>query len=274
MAKTKAQTKAHLSAVSGDGSIHDRLSTYLDTIEESWFNFSVDAATVYDDDLFKEKGCEKFADDKHPEVSYIHKFLPGLSARVALWRVQIGQAIKKFGLTSDQCSGMGWSKFKELASLMLRDGVTEKQVGEWIEYAQNHTFKEVAEYVKRKKTQRGGEDKEIVTISHRYTDEQAKVIEKAEEMAMTMLELDPAKPNSKNRASEFIHLHFLQYNDPKQVEGLKKHLSAVPEPVATPRKQYAQKGKNAKPKAEKVEKKAPAKAAAKKGGSKKAAKKS
>lgn len=239
--KTVAKRDAVLKTKPKDDDLEAKAIKLLENIEESWYDFSIIIYEIYNSELYKTKGFEKFGD-------YVaDKF--NLEYRTAMWRVQQGEAIKRLGITKEQCSGIGWTKFKEISVLMGAD-TKKSEIDSLLKKAKDMTARELQEFVKAERLETEKVSRKV-TMTFKLMNEQANTVEEALKTAKEI-----AQTESEDIALEYICAEWLMNHNPKIAEKIMKEVH-IPKPeVKAPHKEHANKGKTqTKKKSKKVEKK-------------------
>lgn len=189
-----------------------RIRELVEMIEESWFEFSILISDIYYDEMYKTWGYEEFADYVVGELN--------ISYKVAILKVTMGKVIKSLGLKKDRIAKMGWTKFKEL-SLLLNEGMSAKQVDEYIEKAKEMSFRELQDFVKaeRLKLEGRGEASRKITMVFRLFDEAASVVEEALKESMELIRV-----GNENAALEYICQEWLIKRTQKPIKNIMEKL--------------------------------------------------
>lgn len=175
--------------ITQERSIRDIVKDGIKQIEETWFEISPLLADIYHSDLYQSWGYESFAD-------YVEKELC-ISYRTAMWRVSIGDAIKGFGLSYDDVRGIGYSKMKELASAI--DAIqSKKEMKETIKKIKDMSYRETQDFVKSIRLRKETIERRV-SMSFRFLDEQAVIVEKALDTACAL-----AETSNRSLALEYI----------------------------------------------------------------------
>jgi hypothetical protein len=233
----------------------------IDDVNKNWFRLSVNLAETYDGELWKRWVAPHYENFKAYCEQELH-----LEYRIAMWRVQMGRAIAKFGITEDMVSNLGgWTKFKEWTRLLTVDGVRREELINILKKIKDLTFEETKEYVESIITEhKGGEDVQKVTLSFTMIGEGANVVKAALKEVMDLIDGD-----SESQALEYMCLDYGANSNQKLNEkfqelakkhremGLKKH-------AAKHKKEHANKGKSHGKKATKPVQKSAKKASRKK----------
>jgi len=220
----------------------------LETIGQSWYSFDQIVADIYDSNEWQEKyGAEaKFADVAKAEW--------GMAYRTAMNHVQVGQAIKKFGLSKEALAGfgIGWTNFMEI-SATLNPEMTRAQIESRIKKAAKMTHDEVVKFKQEiVHGVEGGHPVKLATLIFHLKNEAADVVAECMKTAKELMgvEYDDA-------ALEYVCFDWLNEHDPDKVDEIKAQLKSdlseetgeepevAAEPKAkAPRKARADKEKN------------------------------
>ena len=246
MATSKAQLRAGSVALPEDH--REALKACLNNISENWANFSIIASEVYRTEEFKSWGYESFQDFVQAEL--------GLKYRSAMYRVQIGDTMIQHNLQPEDLGQIGWTKFERITPLLNKD-MKRKDVQALLKKAKGMTVREIADFVETK-----SQDTKVVrtktTMSFRFTNEQADVVNEALKKGMEMSATD-----NQSVGLEYVCLIFNMHLQEKvsqkaQAEAATKVHKEPPKAKKTTRKARADKGKATK---KTTAKKAPAKKA-------------
>lgn len=141
--KTKAATKTgSLTKHHDPNDLRSLILGCFEDIEKNKFSLNQYIYEVYESEIYKSWGFEDFK-------SYVDQELP-VEYRVAMWYRQMGKVMNLFGITQQQVDEIGWTSFKELATL-ITDKTDKSKVVSFLAYAKAHSFREVAEYVRKEK---------------------------------------------------------------------------------------------------------------------------
>lgn len=170
MLKTELKTKAKKRTYVDDDK-RKEIKNLFEGIEKNWFIISKNLSEIYDNKIFLNWGFNTFEE-------YVKHDLPFLSYRLALWKVQIGQAIRRLGLKEDIIGKMGWTKFKELCYL-FNDNTTEDEAYQIINELKDKTYEQVRDYVIDIRNKKGEAIEKKITITFRVTEDAARIIDNA-----------------------------------------------------------------------------------------------
>lgn len=115
-----------------------RVPELLDSVDFNYFQLGGVLAVIQSNDWAKEEGFDSFRDLVE------HKF--GLHYRKAMYLVGIYTSLIEAEVPFDKVAGIGWSKLKEIASVVTPDNVEE-----WVAKAQDNTVLQLIELVKKAK---------------------------------------------------------------------------------------------------------------------------
>jgi len=165
-----------------------------------WYDIAVCSYNIYKNKEWESLG---YASAKDYALNELEPY--GLSYTMFMYRVKMGEAIEKYDLSKEQIGDLGWTKFKEIASLILMD-VDIEDINALIERAKESSSREVADFVREQKTLYA--DKEIVakTVKMKFSllNEQADIVNEALKLA-----LDFAQTDNENIALTYICADFL-----------------------------------------------------------------
>jgi hypothetical protein len=241
-AESVLRQEENLVVLPDDGDPLDIAPEALRNIQKNWFTFSVAAYRIHSEDLFKQRGYENFKEYVEAELD--------IKYRVAMLRVEMGEAIEMLNLTMEEVGQMGWTKFKYIAP-RLKAGMKRKDLLATLRKAENMTVKEIKDFVVQEMSTTKVVS-QTTTMTFRLTNEQAEVVKKALEESGAL-----AASESQSVAFEYMASEWLMNHNPKAAEELRKRLSPEAVKPEMPRKQKAT-SKAAKEKAA-AKKKAPAK---------------
>jgi hypothetical protein len=199
---TKAVTKAK-AVVKVKRDITKELKDAVKREAEGWVDFSTLAHEAYYSEEWRQKGYENPKD-------YVEKELDGrVSYEIFMHRVKMGEVIKKYGLRKDEIIGLGWSKFKDIATLALYDeNMSVDTLKGIIEEAHHRTCREVQDFVRREKTKvEGGSVSKTAHLKFKLIDEQDNVVKEALAIACELAETDNLNVALVYMATEFITNH-------------------------------------------------------------------
>lgn len=197
MAKMKAKQKQEVRPVD----YRSIAKELVRTINESWFDFSIIAYKIDKDGLWSEWGYNTIKEYAEQEL--------GIEYRTFRYRVVMGEAIQRFGITKEQVAELGWSKFKELSTLFLaKQDVDPEDIAETIEDAKALSFREIKDFVRTTRSTYEGEPVTTkVTMKFTLVDESATVVTEALNRAIQLIGIE-----SQNSALEYICADWLTMN--------------------------------------------------------------
>ncbi len=148
MAKVKQKQVEEVKSISTNETLTNRFKRLLREEAELWYEASLTAYEIYQQREWERLGYLNVRDYVEEEFRDI-----GLSYRVFMYRVKMGETIRTFGIKKDEISGIGWAKFKEISSILLDDNypLVEKNAKELIELAKQNSLRELQEAVKERK---------------------------------------------------------------------------------------------------------------------------
>ena len=162
----------------------ERVKELLTLIDQNWFDLALELENIYNSWVYKEWGYEDFR-------GYTEKDLQ-IEYRIAMYRVAIAKAIKKYNIKKEEVVELGWTKFTTIIPFLTDN---KKQREELIKKAKKLTVKELQIMLKPK----GGEKNEGHKYIFTFNDDQQKIILQALKMAEILL-----KTTDKNRLVEAI----------------------------------------------------------------------
>lgn len=238
-AETILQNQADLVVLPDDGHPLDIAPECLKNIQKNWFTFSVAAYQIHNEELYKARGYANFKEYVEAELD--------IKYRVAMFRVEMGEAINMLSLTMEEVGDMGWTKFKYIAPRLNKD-MKRKDLLALLNKARKSTVVEIKDFV-AKELSTTRVVSQSTAMSFRFTNEQADIIKESMKEAMSL-----ANSESQSVAIEYICSEWLMSKNPALAEKIRAGLSPEPVKAEVPRK------KHAKPKS--AAKKAPSKKAA------------
>jgi hypothetical protein len=183
--KSEVKSKMVQKVKKEEKDIRKEIKTLLDTISESWYYLSQKLYEVYTGDLFKTWGYNSFEDYSKEELS--------MEYRIAMFYVQIGQAIKKFGIPEDKVRTLGWTKFKELTYL-FKEGISKEEIDNYIDEVKTKSYTEIKDFVKTERVRRAGGDTSViekaVKLEFRLKKDQAELVQTALKESMGLINSD------------------------------------------------------------------------------------
>ena len=209
MAKAKERTKSR----SKKKDLRTQAKELINQVNEAWYDFSLVAAEISGKQSFLEWG---FASAKE----YVEEEL-GVDYRTWLYRVKMGQAIRKHGLSKADIADLGWAKFKEVATVIINEEISEEDTKELIENVREMSSRETASFVRNVRAEYA--DKPVVvktTMKFRLVNDAVEIVEQALERAAELLGTD-----DEAKALEYVCADWLSVSErlnteiAKQVEG-------------------------------------------------------
>ncbi|MCS7232004.1 MAG: hypothetical protein RMJ67_07710 [Elusimicrobiota bacterium] len=187
--------------------IREQILQLAEEIKDKYYELSILLSEVYHSKLYEQWGYKTIKEYFELEV--------GMSYRSGMYHIEMGDAIKKMGISKDVIKGLGWSKFKELAKLSNQATVEEFQ--QIIKEVKDMSVKEVENFVKKKKIEQA-EEKTILTFT--LLKEQAEIVEKAIAIAGELLNIPVGE--QRGRCLEFICLEFQAHYNPEITDYIKQ----------------------------------------------------
>lgn len=238
MAKTKTAVESALGTATDPNDDHrSALRQLLETIEQSWYDFSVMAYNVYQSEEYKTWGYETFKD-------YVEAELP-ISYRIAMWRVAVGEAIVTHSLERSVVETMGgYSNFGRLLPLIKKD-TKRTEILAYLKKASKMTQREIEDFVATETSHTtGGRVVKKTKMEINLTNEQHTVCKEALDEAAKLAAGANGEPASMSIAFEYICFEWLEHHNPKKADEIRAKLAPVPEPKAkVVRKERRDKGK-------------------------------
>lgn len=117
----------------------------------SWFRLCRALYKVYARQIYKQYNYPsmKAFVDNNPNIF-------GAKYSTIYTRIKVGEAIEKYGLTEQQISSYGFSRFRYIATLLTTTDLTKEEVDQILEETKNLSVNEIINYVRKKKQQKGG----------------------------------------------------------------------------------------------------------------------
>lgn len=193
----------------------DRMQGYVRAHQEIWFDFAVDASLCYHE--------EQWAEWAHPETNEPYANFGqcaeaewGISYKVAMMRVAMGDAIREHGLTKEMVgTEMGWAKFHAITSAFHED-IKKGEVNTLLKKAQKLSLADLKEFVKEVKTERiGGEVQKRTTLKYTLLNEMAEVVQNAINLAKEIMGID-----DDGLALEYVMAEWQANHNPKLKEKI------------------------------------------------------
>lgn len=177
MANTKAKTEEE----ARDVIVRDQIIQACEKIEESYINLADLLREAWEGAYFAKWGYDSFEEYVVDEV--------GLSYHKARYYVKIAAAVKKLNIPWADIHGIGWTKMRLIAPIM-----TEENVAQWLEKAQNLTYDKLGEEVTDFKEIEGlirkkSEDKPI-KITLKLNKDSAEIFLNAVKKAQTIIDTE------------------------------------------------------------------------------------
>jgi len=168
----------------------ERMQGYMRSQQEIWFDFAVDASLCYHEDQWQEWTD---AETNEPYTSFGECAMAewGVSYKVAMMRVAMGDAIREHGLTKEMVgTEMGWAKFHAITTAFHED-MKKGEVTSLLKAAQKKSLADLKEFVKEVKTERvGGEVQKRTTLKYTLLNEMAEVVQSGIDMAKEIMGVD------------------------------------------------------------------------------------
>jgi hypothetical protein len=170
----------------------------IDDVNRNWYKLSINLAETYDGELWKHWGS--FDNFKAYCEQELH-----LAYRIAMWRVQMGRAIKRFGISEEMVGNLGgWTKFKEWTRLLTVDGVQREELLGVLQAIKDLTYEQTVEYIESIITEhRGGEEVQKMTLTFSMVGEAANVVKATLKDVMELIDGE-----SESQALEYMCLDY------------------------------------------------------------------
>lgn len=222
MAKKTAQKQVAQQIQQPVKGLTERFREYIVREAELWYDCAVTAYEIYVQEEWKRQGYASCRDYVEAEFSDL-----GISYRVFMYRVKMGEAIHHFKIERSDVASIGWTKFKDIASLLLDDNypLTEKNPKELLEEAKTLSSRDLQRVIREKKAIY---KEEVVAKSLKLTfsllNEYGEIVEEALKKAKEISGYD-----DDNMALVFICMDYLtnHITDSKAVRKIKEGLEAL-----------------------------------------------
>lgn len=242
MAKTVTKTKAKAKATTKTTTkkpkdLTKRLHAVIKQEAETWVEFAQVAYEIYNTEHWRKKGFSNLKE-------YVAKETDGkVSYEIFMHRVKMGEVVRKYKLKKEQIINLGWTKFKEIATLALSDeNMSAKELLDFIKEAKDLSFRDLQAFVRQQRIKKlNGEEQKIVTIKFRLLDEQDNVVKEALDAAMSLSETDNPSIGLTYMATEFLIHHS---EDSSVVQAVRERVNEISkEVVKAPHKPHSNKGR-------------------------------
>ena len=149
--------------------LRDEMKALINLVEQAWYKFSINIVEIYDSKKYIEWGYDSFED-------YVVQDL-GIPYRIANWKLNAGKKILQLGISETQVDKIGYTKFKEVASLMKAD-TTQEEISDLLDKARTKPLREIQQYVKAMRLQQQSDGKilPLNTIKFRMTLDQLEIL--------------------------------------------------------------------------------------------------
>lgn len=214
--KTVVKAKPVLKTRTKEAPVDDRKEAkrLIEVIQESWFDFSQVVSRVYHENKWQEWGYKDFEACCKGEWNREYRDMMN--------RVKAGDAIQKFGITKAQAKQCGWTNFMEMASVFDPE-MKPAEIDRLIKKAGKMTHDELQRFKKELRTGKsGGETTTRVTMSFRFLDEQAALVQTVLETAKEVYDTPNEDTALENLMVDWMASHT---EDEKQVAKLKKEVA-------------------------------------------------
>lgn len=202
---------------------------------ETWYEFAVIAYEIYRTEEWRKKKYESLKD-------YIERETENkVSYEIFMHRVKMGETIKKYKLRKEEVIKLGWTKFKELATLALSIELENTELTGLIKEAQDKSYRELQDFVRKERLKRSEKiEQRKVTLKFTLFDEQDNIVKDALETAMGISGLESA-----NHALVYICMEFLMHHteDNKVINEIKEKVLQLEKKEEKIHKPHANKGK-------------------------------
>lgn len=169
MAKTKTKTKtATTTEVSRSSEVREQILGIQEQKEKGYVNLVLLLYEAYTSKYAVEWGYKDFKTYSECELATRY--------RKAMNFVEIGEKVSSLGLPKSRLEKIGWSKLRILASILTKDNMEE-----WLSQAEEITYRELDEVVRKERVDRGDLDDrpKVVKLTIKMSEAEAGVIESA-----------------------------------------------------------------------------------------------
>ena len=176
MAKTKTKTKtATATEVSRSSEVREQILGIQEQKEKSYVNLALLLYEAYTSKYAVEWGYKDFKTYAECELATRY--------RKAMNFVEIGEKVSSLELPKSRLEKIGWSKLRILASILNKDNMEE-----WLSQAEEITYRELDEIVRKERVDRGDLDDrpKTVKLTIKMSEAEAGVIESAIEDAKAL----------------------------------------------------------------------------------------
>jgi len=182
----------------------EKLKSLLRKESETWYDIATVAYEIYSSQEWKAKGYESCKDYVKAELAPA-----GLSYEMFMYRVKMGQAIDTYAIAKEELIGIGWTKFKEVASLLLTENFPVDSLQATLDTAKQLSREELQDYVRKEKVKhaKGEEIEKILTIKFKLLDEQAEIVKEALHIAQELALSDNLNVALTYICSDFVMNH-------------------------------------------------------------------
>jgi len=182
----------------------EKLKALLRKESETWYEIAMTAYEIYSSQEWKAKGYESCKEYVQVELAPA-----GLSYEMFMYRVKMGQAIDTYAIKKEELVGIGWTKFKEVASLLLTENFPVENLQTTLDTAKQMTREELQDYVRKEKVKhaKGEEIEKILTLKFKLLDEQAEIVKEALHIAQELSLSDNLNVALTYICSDFVMNH-------------------------------------------------------------------
>jgi hypothetical protein len=182
----------------------EKLRALLRRESETWYEIATIAYEIYSSQEWKVKGYESCKDYVKAELAP-----SGLSYEMFMYRVKMGQAIETYAISKEELIGIGWTKFKEVASLLLTENFPIESLQTTLSKAKQLSREELQDFVRKEKVKyaKGEEIEKVLTLKFKLLDEQAEIVKEAMHIAQELALSDNLNVALTYICSDFIMNH-------------------------------------------------------------------
>lgn len=169
----------------------DKLRELVSKIDSSFAEMSRILFEVWDHDYARELGF--------PGMKEFCEESLGLGYRKARYMINIAEAVEKSGIGWDRVTVIGWTRMREIASVLSRENAEE-----WLGVAETHSAAQLQDLVKRRRLSSGAViegDVRLTNIHLRMTEDEAKPVLEAIENAKKEI-------NTESVVSAMVHISY------------------------------------------------------------------
>ena len=149
--------------------LRNEMKALINLVEQAWYKFSTNIVEIYDNKKYIEWGYDSFED-------YVEQDL-GIPYRIANWKLNAGKKILLLGITEKEVDKIGYTKFKEVASIM-KASMSKDEISDLLNKARTTSLREIQQYVKAIRLSQQGDGKRmpLQAVKFKFTIDQLEVL--------------------------------------------------------------------------------------------------